>query len=158
MTDLRKAAEMALKALEVATTPIPADRQEVLAAKEALRQALAEPDTGTDRGAWSDVPDATKWVDELRGDEEPEQEPVAWVKTLSEPQPHCVTDLKYMSFADAKASVQYIPLYAAPPKREWVGLTDEEIHEMSNDFEEGYVFLYRSFAAAIEAKLKERNT
>ena len=30
-----------------------------------------EPDYGIDRGAWSDVPDATKWVDELRGDEEP---------------------------------------------------------------------------------------
>ena len=43
-------------------------------------------------------------------------------------------------------------------KREWVGLTDEEIQEMANDFEEGYVFLYRSFAAAIEAKLKEKNT
>ena len=42
-------------------------------------------------------------------------------------------------------------------KREWVGLTDEEIQEMANDFEEGYVFLYRSFAAAIEAKLKEKN-
>jgi len=33
----------------------------------------------------------------------------------------------------------------------------ELINEMSNDFEEGYVFLYRSFAAAIEAKLKELN-
>ena len=43
-------------------------------------------------------------------------------------------------------------------KREWVKLTDEEIQEMANDFEEGYVFLYRSFAAAIEAKLKEKNS
>jgi hypothetical protein len=32
--------------------------------------AFTEPDTGIDRGAWSDVPDATKWVDELRGDED----------------------------------------------------------------------------------------
>ena len=30
-------------------------------------------------------------------------------------------------------------------------LTDEEIEAMANDFEEGYVFLYRSFARAIEA-------
>jgi hypothetical protein len=36
------------------------------------REALREPDT--DRGAWSDVEDATKWVDELRGDE-PEAKP-----------------------------------------------------------------------------------
>ena len=28
-----------------------------------------------DRGAWSDVPDATKWVDELRGDEDLEEPP-----------------------------------------------------------------------------------
>lgn len=35
---------------------------------------LIEPDMGIDRGAWADVPDATKWVDELRGDEQPEQE------------------------------------------------------------------------------------
>jgi hypothetical protein len=47
-----------------------------------------------------------------------------------------------------------------PPvaQRQWVGLPDDEIEEMANDFEEGYVFLYRSFARAIEAKLKEKNT
>jgi len=67
-----------------------------------------------DRGAWHDVPDATKWVDELRGGE--------------------------------------------TPKREWVGLTNDEIQKMAPDFEEGYVFLYKSFAAAIETKLKEKNS
>ena len=35
----------------------------------------AEPEMGIDRGAWSDVPDATKWVDELRGDEDLEEPP-----------------------------------------------------------------------------------
>lgn len=45
---------------------------------ERARAALTEPDMGIDLGAWSDVPDATKWVDELRGDDESEQEPVAW--------------------------------------------------------------------------------
>ena len=48
--------------------------------------------------------------------------------------------------------------YGTVPMKEWVNLTDEEIEDMANDFEEGYVFLYRSFAAAIEAKLKEKNT
>jgi len=42
-------------------------------------------------------------------------------------------------------------------QRQWVGLTDEEIEETANDFEEGYVFLYRSFTRDIEAKLKEKN-
>jgi hypothetical protein len=46
------------------------------------------------------------------------------------------------------------PLYTAPPKREWVGLTDEEIHDM-NGYEEDRR-MYR-FARAIEAKLKEKN-
>jgi hypothetical protein len=39
--------------------------------------------------------------------------------------------------------------------REWVGLTDEEIHDM-NGYEEDRR-MYR-FARAIEAKLKEKNT
>jgi hypothetical protein len=43
-----------------------------------------------------------------------------------------------------------IPLYTAPPKREWVGLTDEEIVAC------GWCDL--RFARAIEAKLRERNT
>lgn len=66
MTDkLRAAAELALEAIDegwlfedIGKTVAPA-----------LRQALAEPDTGIDRGAWSDVEDATQWVDELRGNE-----------------------------------------------------------------------------------------
>ncbi len=41
-----------------------------------------------------------------------------------------------------------------PPKREWVGLTDEEIHDM-NGYEEDRR-MYR-FARAIEAKLKDKN-
>ena len=40
MTDLEKAARMALEALEVATTPLAKDRQEVLRAQAALRQAI----------------------------------------------------------------------------------------------------------------------
>ena len=43
----------------------------------------------------------------------------------------------------------------APQKKEWVGLTDAEIHDM-NGYEEDRR-MYR-FARAIEAKLKEKNT
>jgi hypothetical protein len=43
------------------------------------------------------------------------------------------------------------PLYAAPPKREWVGLTDDEIeHIADSEWEEAFVRM-------IEAKLKEKN-
>ena len=48
-----------------------------------------------------------------------------------------------------------IPLYTAPPKKEWVGLTDQEIHEIDG-YEEDRK-MYR-FARAIEAKLREKST
>lgn len=54
-------------------------------------------------------------------------------------------------------------LYTSPPRKEWVGLTDQDVqsledkHLMSGiefDGESGYWAVYR----AIEAKLKEKNT
>jgi hypothetical protein len=54
-------------------------------------------------------------------------------------------------------------LYTAPPKRIWVGLTDEEIHKIIDDCtpNEAELEELNDFAKAIfavEAKLKERNT
>jgi hypothetical protein len=46
-------------------------------------------------------------------------------------------------------------LYAAP-KREWIGLTDEEIAREFYKFEAASAWY--QFACAIEAKLKEKNT
>jgi hypothetical protein len=43
-------------------------------------------------------------------------------------------------------------LFASPSKREWVGLTDDEVEEAFN-----FPFHYRSFYKAVEAKLKEKN-
>ena len=53
------------------------------------------------------------------------------------------------------------PLYTAPPKKEWVGLTDEEIYDCEEEvgmpqYEISSADLY-AFARAIEAKLKEKN-
>jgi len=83
---------------------------------------------------------------------QPEQEPVAWrwkeringdfdnwVVTFSEPPPY---------------AVEQQPLYTAPPKREWVGLTDEElsaIYWKPNETLDEY-------GRNIEAKCKEKNT
>jgi hypothetical protein len=47
-----------------------------------------------------------------------------------------------------------IPLYTAPPRKPWVGLTDEEINLIYAD-PQTHVGQY---ARAIEAKLKELNT
>ena len=125
MTDLRKAAEMALETLEEINKfsigenaiCLPA---EIDGAMEALRQALAQS----------------------------EQEPVAWV----------IEDGEVDYYTDVVAKIKPgTPLYTAPPKREWVGLTDKDkdafwrADQMTSE-EWGELF------AAVEAKLKEKNT
>jgi hypothetical protein len=85
----------------------------------------------------------------LRQALETEQEPVAfinvekqkleWAKLTSWHTPTIVTLPK-------------IPLYTAPPKREWVGLTDEDMEDLLLN-EDGV-----RFARYVEAKLKEKNT
>ena len=51
------------------------------------------------------------------------------------------------------------PLYTAPPKREWVGLSDEELEDLefaSVDKKYGHLDV-RELSQAIKAKLKEKN-
>jgi hypothetical protein len=50
-----------------------------------------------------------------------------------------------------------VPLYTAPQKKEWVGLTDEEIHKIEQECDQKFED-YFEFANAIEAKLKEKNS
>jgi hypothetical protein len=45
--------------------------------------------------------------------------------------------------------------WQAARKREWVGLTDDEVFNIYKQFDS---LQYKSFAKAIEAKLKEKNT
>ncbi len=91
------------------------------------------------------------------------QEPVAWVRDLTSPQPHCVTSLKYLSIADTDAGVKYIPVYVAPPSKPWVSLTDDErvkCYETTGHYQTlrpQDSFAVLSLARAIEAKLKEKN-
>lgn len=49
-----------------------------------------------------------------------------------------------------------IPLYTAPPKKEWVGLTEREAGAIMEELDAYGTRLYE-FANAIEAKLKEKN-
>jgi len=85
---------------------------------------------------------------------QPEQEPVAWMWTFKSAvgfsQAHILGGAGYM----------VTPLYTQPPKREWVGLTDEEVSKLI-DQEIGFNSCWgpeEAFAQAIEAKLKEKNT
>jgi hypothetical protein len=59
-------------------------------------------------------------------------------------------------FTEDNASPEMTPLYTAPPKRQWVGLTDDEICEVAEiDGADAWLF---EVARSIEAKLKEKNT
>ena len=55
--------------------------------------------------------------------------------------------------SDNTPSMVVTPLYTAPPKREWIGLTDEERTEAANNAGFGHI----NIALEIEAKLKEKN-
>jgi hypothetical protein len=77
--------------------------------------------------------------------EQIEQEPVAWMHDMGD-------------VVDLNVSGRGIPLYFAPPQREWQGLTDEEIMKILDYGQYGNVPQYaRNFVDAIEAKLREKN-
>ena len=69
------------------------------------------------------------------------KEPVGWLDAEMS-QAYTVDELP-----DASGT-GLLPLYTAPPKREWVGLTGDEVYEC---WKTGDV------VAAVEAKLREKN-
>ena len=79
-----------------------------------------------------------------------QQEPVAWLST------DCIGE-RYLCFTKPKDNDPVQPLYTAPPKKEWVGLTDEEINSVRHNRDWTAFWTDTTFARAIEAKLKERN-
>ncbi len=81
---------------------------------------------------------------------QPEPEPVAWIH----PEWNTYTRAPAMSITKKE---DWIPLYTAPPQREWQGLTDEEIKAIRVSCGDPLA-LHIEFARAIEAKLKEKNT
>ena len=179
MTDLRKAAEMALDAMLSEYSTGGENKYSPWDVIEALRQALAQPKyhrgdrllcleseeycvihiSGTDR-QWVKFPDShigaytNEQVQELfellpkETDEalaQPEQEPIGYL---------CENAVGHKYFRWKKPNSVYRPiaLYAAPPKREWVGLTDDE--KLISIWKDG------SFHHGVEwaeAKLKEKN-
>jgi hypothetical protein len=58
---------------------------------------------------------------------------------------------------EKNSALEVKPLYAASPKREWVGLTDDEIAKYWGDAFAGNTQYVQRFARIIEAKLKEKN-
>jgi hypothetical protein len=101
-------------------------------------------------------------IDELRQAlAQPEQEPVAFYvykPTLPHGNLGNVADGNLSWVYDQDPSSGYsarMLVYTAPPKKEWVGLTEAEIIELAGG---GITRDERMIAHAIEAWLKEKNT
>ena len=85
----------------------------------------------------------------LRQALETKQAPVAWIS--DSPTKGNGKQLHWTKSEAWRWSSNITPLYTAPLKREWVGLTAPEVQEC-------YDLNPARFASRIEAKLKEKNT
>ena len=74
-----------------------------------------------------------------------QQEPVAWISEGGD----VSRSKRYMDEMGFKCN----PLYTAPPRKQWVGLTDDEVNELVSRFKRYSYVLLRE----VEAKLKEKN-
>jgi hypothetical protein len=148
MTDLKKAAQQALEALEFMADEWgftqKANRPERWQAIEALRAALAQQDEPKGGGK---LPPPLQAEPVLVVEKEPDYMSRGHFYEGSKP------------FIDP-TEVWKLPigtkLYAQPPRREWRGLTDDEISALfplplRSDYKP------YSFARAVEAALKEKN-
>jgi hypothetical protein len=76
-----------------------------------------------------------------------EQEPKAWM----------LTDDSGMRFVSVdRPHPDFVPLYTAPPRREWQSLSEEEINELSHTMVKGHKSV-NWLTRAIEQALKEKN-
>ena len=129
MTD-RDLMQQALEALEGNCTNPAADPEQAAnedAAITALRERLAQPEQ---------KPVAWRWKERINNDFD------SWVISASEPPPY---------------AIEQQPLYTSPPKREWVGLTDQEINSVCYKRDWTAPWTDLAFARAIEQALKEKN-
>ncbi len=136
MTD-RELMQMALDALSNLDKGNHGMRWQVPLVK-ALRARLSQPEPAECDGGQCGIGGYCKQCPKTQ----PEQEPVAW-KMKGVP-----------AFATSRPndtdSIKWDALYTAPPQREWVGLTDEDIEDCLEMSIQGT-------CRAIEAKLKEKN-
>lgn len=177
MTDLRKAAEMALEALESwqktcldcgrasdelgrATAPI-----------QALRQALAQTEKPPVKSYCGGKPNyCTPDVDAVNMSQERvdetakrEHEPVAFYvykPTLPHGNLGNVSDSDLPWVYDQDLSSGYsarMLVYTAPPKREWVGLTDDETDGLIHSATYMDETDLWHFVSLVEERLKEKN-
>ena len=114
--------------------------------REVMRMALEALEAHADIGI-----KAVKQIEALRTClAQPEPKPVAYLNVDED------GDVKSMEWGPDMLPGAHA-LYAAPPRREWVGLTDDEYELMAEKHVTNYFFNTLDYAHAIEAKLKEKN-
>ena len=138
--------------------------QETVSKDEALKLALEafeclKRDFDADQFEWGIADEAITAIKEALA--QPEQEPVAWMFQHEE-----TGRMNYVSNDGIHTPTMFLgmnpryafvcPLYTTPPKREWVGLTDEEIEQ---GCKESWVTeqAWQSAVWWAEAKLKVKN-
>ena len=110
-TQTQEALKLALEALEVATTPLAKDRQEVLRAITAIREALAD-----------HIGDANKMVEQSTCKQALQVEQPA-----QQQEPFCYHDGRDIVGKEYADHSDVFPLYTAPKPRQWVGLTQQDM-------------------------------
>ena len=115
------------------------DDDRLAVAMDILHQALAQPEHPLDKKADN--------ARELGLDYEPEQKPVVWMEMV-------VANLVRLGVVKHKAKelAYHFYTYDPPPKREWVGLTDDEILQITMTHQS-----YFRMGRAIESACREKN-
>ena len=176
MSDLRKAAEMALESLKWATDFMTEQKRlEAWQTMDTLEQALAQPEQKYDYRIKYDRLCYKCLSNFCPGNcKEPEQGNSIPNYPITEPNTPFVDTVNIsQERVDETAKREHEPWpsvqcvcggtiyfkYTPRPKREWVGLTDDEIYDYADKFlyQHGSNYAIKSFGKAIEAKLKEKN-
>ena len=114
------------------------------AAIAAGEEALSRPERLAELG-WQEI-DCPICGGGARAFPKPEQEPLAWVTQVG--------TLVQVGMTNLKTGLMYgwTPLYTTPPKREWVGLTGDDMDDITS------TAMDKTDAMLLtEAKLKEKN-
>ena len=153
MTD-REVMKMALEALEDSMYP----QKKQFDAIVGLKQALAQEQTKCPRCGEVSPAEIHTCSPQVA---QPEQEPVAYLyhDTACAELANPLADSTLLVLAcDRKPNGRNeTPLYAAPPSKEWVGLTVEEIKEILYGLLEDDRTPMLTLVNVVEAKLKEKN-
>ena len=123
---------------------------------EAMKQALEA------LKRLNDIDGMYSWVDTEQAlrqaiEQAEKQEPVAWLSSPNFIEQETIEGRPRRVWFECNAGVG-IPFYTALPKREWVGLTDDEINDIAKNYALNNPTTPLHFTRAIEAKLRERNT